>query len=91
MSAAALLADPHIAELHRQLVELEDPHARALIHVELGRLALRLGDRRRAVQHFQEALTLHPSLTEARHWLTGVSPSATPPATGWRRWLARRR
>lgn len=62
--------DPdRVASLHQQLLDTPGDAARARVHLELGRIALRDGRLEVAVRHFKEALVFDRRLDQARQLL----------------------
>lgn len=62
----------HVARLQARLLETPGDAARARIHLELGRIALRDGRLEVAVRHFKEALVLDRRLESARQLLVDL-------------------
>ena len=58
-------------------VHLSAVHPEAVAYYNLGFLLHGAGDRTAAIRLFQEALSVDPSLTQARAWLEKLQPSGT--------------
>ena len=65
-----------IEALQVRLLDESDPGARASVHLELGRLALRDGRLEIAARHLREALLLNRSLDAAKDLLRELGEEA---------------
>lgn len=69
---AALLVDQ--GQYDGAIEQLVAAHGQAAGHYNLGYLLSKKGDQTLALQHFQQAAMLDPSLTAARQWVAKLAP-----------------